>query len=60
MVRVVTDSSCDLLSEVLEELDIVIVPLVVRVGKEEFLETNLSTEEYWKKVNAARKQGIFP
>jgi hypothetical protein len=32
MVRVVTDSSCDLPQEVVEELGIVVVPLVVRDG----------------------------
>ena len=60
MVRVVTDSSCDLPSEVLEELGIVVIPLVVRVGKEEFLESDLSIDEFWAKVAAARAQGLFP
>jgi len=60
MIRVVTDSSCDLPQEVLEELEIVIVPLVVRIGDEEFLETELSIDEYWNKVKAARAQGLFP
>jgi hypothetical protein len=60
MIRVVTDSSCDLPQEVVEELGIVVVPLVVRVGNEEFLETNLSIDEYWAKVEAARAQGLFP
>jgi DegV family protein with EDD domain len=45
---------------VLEELEIVIVPLVVRIGDEEFLETELSIDEYWNKVKAARAQGLFP
>lgn len=60
MVRVVTDSSCDLPLEVLEELGIVVVPLIVRIGREEFLETDLSIGEYWAKVASARAQGIFP
>ncbi|MGA9349777.1 MAG: DegV family protein [Anaerolineae bacterium] len=60
MLKVVTDSSCDLPQEVLEELGIVVVPLVVRVGNEEFLETDLSIDEYWTKVEAARAQGLFP
>ena len=60
MIRVVTDSSCDLPPEMLEELGIIVVPLVVRIGREEFLETDLSIDEYWTKVRAARAQGIFP
>jgi len=57
---VVTDSSCDLPQEVLKELGIVIVPLVVRIGNDEFLETELSIDEYWTKVKAAHSQGLFP
>ena len=60
MVKVVTDSSCDLPQEMLEELGIVVVPLVVRIGNDEFLETDLSIDEYWTKVEAARAQGLFP
>jgi len=60
MVSIVTDSSCDLPPDVLEELGIVVVPLVVRIGREEFLETDLHIDEYWAKVAAARAQGLFP
>ncbi len=60
MIRVVTDSSCDLPQEVVDELGIVLVPLVVRIGDEEFLETDLSIDEYWARVKAARAQGLFP
>jgi len=60
MVKVVTDSTCDLPPEVLEELGITVVPLVVRIGNEEFLETNLSADEFWAKVEAARALGLFP
>jgi len=60
MIKVVTDSTCDLPPEVLEELGIAVVPLVVRIGNEEFLETDLSADEFWAKVEAARAQGLFP
>jgi len=60
MVRVVTDSSCDLPHAVLERLGITVVPLIVRIGREEFLETDLSIDEYWAKVASARAQGLFP
>jgi DegV family protein with EDD domain len=60
MIKVVTDSTCDLPQEVLKELGIVVVPLVVRIGNEEFLETDLSADEFWAKVETARAQGLFP
>jgi DegV family protein with EDD domain len=60
VIKVVTDSSCDLSPEVLEELSIVVVPLIVRIGNEEFLDTDLSLDEFWAKVHAARAQGLFP
>ncbi|MFQ6094474.1 MAG: DegV family protein [bacterium] len=60
MIKVVTDSSCDLPQGVVEGLGITIVPLVVRIGNEEFLDTDLSVDEFWAKVRAARAQGLFP
>ncbi len=60
MVSVVTDSSCDLPLEVVERLGIVVVPLIVRIGSEEFLETDLSIDEYWARVASARARGLFP
>jgi DegV family protein with EDD domain len=60
MIKVVTDSTCDLPPEVLEELGIAVVPLVVRIGHEEFLETDLSADEFWAKVEATRALGLFP
>ena len=47
-VRVVTDSSCDLLDATLTELAIGLVPLRIRFGDEEFIDrTELSTKEFW-------------
>lgn len=60
MIRVVTDSSCDLPPPMSEDLGITVVPLVVRIGGEEFLETELGIDEYWAKVEAARERGLFP
>jgi DegV family protein with EDD domain len=60
MIKVVTDSTCDLPTDVLEELGVAVVPLVVRIGNEEFLETDLSADEFWAKVEIARAQGLFP
>jgi len=47
-VRIVTDSSCDLPAEIAEGLGIVIVPLSIRFGDEEFIDREqLTTAEFW-------------
>ena len=49
-VRVVTDSSCDLLDATLTELSIGLVPLRIRFGDEELVDrTELSTKEFWSR-----------
>ncbi len=48
MVRIVTDSSCDLPAEVAEALGIIIVPLSIRFGDEEFIDREqLTVAEFW-------------
>ena len=48
MVRIVTDSSCDLPAEVADALGIVIVPLIIRFGDEEFIDREqLTVAEFW-------------
>jgi len=53
-VRVITDSSSDLPADIADELDIVIVPLTIRFGDEEFVDReDLSVAEFWSRcVNA--------
>ena len=47
-VVIVTDSSCDLPAAVADELGIVIVPLTIRFGDEEFIDREeLTTAEFW-------------
>ena len=67
-VRIVTDSSCDLPDDVVEELGITIVPLSIRFGDEEFIDRqDLTPAEFWTKcVNsptlpetAAPAPGLF-
>ena len=48
MVRIVTDSSCDLPADVAEALGIIIVPLSIRFGDEEFIDREqLTVAEFW-------------
>jgi DegV family protein with EDD domain len=50
MIRVVTDSSCDLPAHVLEEFEIEVVPLTVHFGTEVYSGGVLSLEEFWDKA----------
>lgn len=51
VVRIVTDSACDLPQGRADELGIEIVPLTIRFGDEEFVDRiELSNEEFWRKV----------
>jgi DegV family protein with EDD domain len=53
-VRIVTDSACDLPEEIAAELGIVIVPLTIRFGEEEFVDRrDLSPAEFWKRCAAS-------
>ena len=51
VVRIVTDSACDLPQARADALGIEIVPLTIRFGDEEFVDrVELSNEEFWRKV----------
>ncbi len=50
-IQVVTDSACDLSTEMAQERGIKIVPLFIRFGDEEFVDREeLSTKEFWDRV----------
>lgn len=50
-VKIVTDSTADIPSELVQELGIEVVPLKVRFGTEEFLDgIDLSAEEFYKRL----------
>lgn len=50
IVRIVTDSSCDLPQEIADELGIVIVPLSIRFGDEELIDREeLTVAEFWSR-----------
>lgn len=51
-VRIVTDSSCDLPDDVIESLGIVVIPLSIRFGDDEFIDREeLSVAEFWRMCN---------
>ena len=54
-IGIVTDSSCDLPAQLLEELGIEMVPLTVHFGTEVYRDGELSLEEFW-----ARAAGPHP
>ena len=48
--RIVTDSSCDLPEDVADEHGVLVVPLSIRFGDEEFIDREqLTTAEFWAK-----------
>jgi DegV family protein with EDD domain len=49
-VCVVTDSGADLRADDVAQLGITVVPLVVRFGQEDYLDGQLTIEEFWQKV----------
>lgn len=54
MIRVVTDSACDLPDDLVEELGIEIVPLTIRFGTEEFVDRrDLNPEEFWTRLQGS-------
>jgi DegV family protein with EDD domain len=54
LVRVVTDSSCDLPEELADQLGIEIVPLTIRFGSEELVDRKeLSATEFWRRLESS-------
>jgi DegV family protein with EDD domain len=57
-VRIVTDSACDLPATLCDELGIVVVPLTIRFGEQEFVDrAELTTEQFWTKLTTS---GVTP
>lgn len=53
-VRIVTDSACDLPQALADELGIIIVPLSIRFGAEEFIDRkDLSVADFWRRSQAS-------
>ena len=51
MIRIVTDSSCDLPDEIIERHRITVVPLTIRFGDEEFVDREqLTKDEFWTRL----------
>lgn len=49
-IQIVTDSSCDLPRRLVERFKIMVVPLIVRFGADEYDDGELSAEEFWQKA----------
>ena len=53
-VRIITDSACDIPQDIADRLGIVIVPLSIRFGSDEYTDrADLSAEEFWAKCKAS-------
>jgi len=53
-ISLVTDSSCDLPSRLLERFRIAVVPLTVHVGTESYVDRALSMEEILERLEEVR------
>jgi DegV family protein with EDD domain len=57
-VRIVTDSACDLTDDLVKQHDIIVVPLTIRFGTEEFEDRrDLTPEEFWRRCQG---KGALP
>lgn len=52
-IAIITDSACDLPKSIRDRYGIQTVPLVVRFGTEQYLDTELTLEEFWDKAHQA-------
>jgi DegV family protein with EDD domain len=55
IVRIVTDSSCDLPRLLVERFKIAVVPLIVRFGPEVYDDGKLSADEFWQKATELQR-----
>jgi len=57
-VRIVTDSACDLTEALVKEHEVIVVPLTIRFGHEEFEDRReLTPEEFWRRCQG---KGALP
>lgn len=51
-IALVTDSTADLPAEIIKECDIHVIPLKVRFGEQEYLDGELTSEEFYRRLEA--------
>jgi len=57
-VRIVTDSACDLTEELVKQHEVIVVPLTIRFGAEEFEDRmELAPDEFWRRCQG---KGALP
>src|SRR5659263_100800 len=55
-IKIVTDSTCDLPREVIEELDITVLPCFINFPSKSYLDgVDLTSEDFYRKVNESTK-----
>jgi DegV family protein with EDD domain len=55
MIKIVVDSTGYIPKDVLEKYDIKVVPLKIRFGNEEFKETDISVEEFYRRLVSSKE-----
>ena len=57
----VTDSTCDLPKDVLDRIDVTVVPLYILFGEESFRQdVELDTDTFYRKQRKAKDEGVLP
>lgn len=54
-IRVITDSSCDLNTELIKTYGITVVPLNIYFGNEMFLDRSIENSEFYKKMSSSKE-----
>lgn len=55
-IKIVTDSTCDLPQQVLDDLDITMVPLTIRFGQESYKDrVEISSEEFFQRLTESKE-----
>lgn len=55
-IKIVTDSTCDLSQEAIKELDITVIPLMVRFGQESYRDgVDISSEEFFDRLKKCKE-----
>jgi DegV family protein with EDD domain len=55
-VKIVTDSTCDLPKDIIQELDITVIPLTVRFGQESYRDgIDITSEEFFERLKKSKE-----
>ena len=54
-IRVITDSACDLSTELVKKYGITVIPLNIHIGDETFVDRSVKNSEFYKKMSLSKE-----